>query len=57
MDQAVLIQGPGQQGLAAVLAAKRLGARKVIVSGLARDAKRLEIARTFGDDEVVDVEK
>ena len=57
MGQSVLLQGPGQQGLAAVLAAKRLGVGQIIVSGLARASKRLEIAKTFGADAVIDVEK
>ena len=57
MGQTALIQGPGQQGLAAVLAAKRLGAEKIIVSGLTRDASRFEVAKTFGADHIVDVEK
>lgn len=57
MGQAVLIEGPGQQGLAAVMAAKRLGAKQIIVSGLARDAARLDVAKKFGAHHVVDVEK
>lgn len=57
MGQTVLIQGPGQQGLAAVLAAKRLGAKRIIVSGLTRDATRFDVAKKFGADDVIDVEK
>jgi threonine dehydrogenase-like Zn-dependent dehydrogenase len=51
----VLVQGPGQQGLAQVLACKRVGARKVLVTGAARDRARLALARDLGADHVLDV--
>lgn len=52
----VLILGPGQRGLASVVAARHAGAGTIIVTGLAADAKKLEIARNFGADHTIDVE-
>ncbi|RIV39228.1 zinc-dependent alcohol dehydrogenase [Micromonospora radicis] len=52
----VVIQGPGQSGLACVVAARLLGAGTVIVSGTARDGARLEAARRLGADRVVQVD-
>lgn len=49
----IVIQGAGPQGLAAAVIARESGASQVIVTGLARDAARLELARTFGADHVV----
>jgi len=49
----IVIQGAGPQGLAATLVARQIGARQVIVTGLARDAARLELARDLGADHTV----
>jgi threonine dehydrogenase-like Zn-dependent dehydrogenase len=52
----VVIMGPGQRGLASVLACREAGADKIIVTGLEADAKKLEIARAFGADATIDVQ-
>jgi threonine dehydrogenase-like Zn-dependent dehydrogenase len=52
----VVILGPGQRGLASVLACREAGAAQIIVTGLAADAKKLALARDFGADATIDVE-
>jgi alcohol dehydrogenase len=51
--QRVLIQGCGPQGLCATLAARRLGAREITVTGLATDTARLAFAAAAGARTVV----
>jgi len=53
----VLIMGPGPIGLMAVALAKRSGASKIFVSGTSRRPVRAEIARQFGADAVIYVDK
>jgi len=52
----IVVMGPGQRGLASVLACREAGADKIIVTGLEADAKKLELARTFGADATIDVQ-
>jgi threonine dehydrogenase-like Zn-dependent dehydrogenase len=56
LGDTVLILGCGQRGLAAVLASRAAGAGTIIVTGLSRDAAKLELAREFGADHVIGVE-
>jgi threonine dehydrogenase-like Zn-dependent dehydrogenase len=46
--ETILILGSGQRGLASVIAAKEAGAGRIIVTGLERDAAKLDLAREFG---------
>ncbi|MGN9847513.1 zinc-dependent alcohol dehydrogenase [Nonomuraea sp. H19] len=52
----VVILGCGQRGLASLLAAREAGARRVIVTGLARDSFKLKLATELGADVTIDVE-
>jgi threonine dehydrogenase-like Zn-dependent dehydrogenase len=52
----VVILGPGQRGLASVIACREVGAGRIIVTGLAADARKLALAREFGADVTIDVE-
>lgn len=54
-DSTVLIQGPGQQGLAQTVACRQAGASLIVVTGTSRDSARLELAKTLGADHVIDV--
>jgi threonine dehydrogenase-like Zn-dependent dehydrogenase len=53
----IVILGCGQRGLSCVAATKAAGASMVIVTGLSRDAHKLELARQFGADLALDVEQ
>ena len=54
--KSVLVLGPGQRGLACVLACREAGARQILVTGLAADRRKLELAREFGAHHTIDVE-
>ncbi|MFU8816603.1 MAG: zinc-dependent alcohol dehydrogenase [Pseudomonadales bacterium] len=54
--ESVVILGPGQRGLSCVIACREVGAGTIIVTGLAADARKLELARAFGADHTVDVD-
>jgi 2-desacetyl-2-hydroxyethyl bacteriochlorophyllide A dehydrogenase len=54
--ETIVVLGPGQRGLASVIAAKEAGAGQVIVTGLSGDEHKLALAREFGADLTVNVE-
>jgi threonine dehydrogenase-like Zn-dependent dehydrogenase len=54
---AVLIQGPGQQGAACLVACREAGAAQIVVSGRGRDAERLALATKLGATRTIDVDR
>ncbi|MCB0994520.1 MAG: alcohol dehydrogenase catalytic domain-containing protein [Acidimicrobiales bacterium] len=56
LGDTVVVLGPGQRGLASVVAARMAGAGTIIVTGLGRDAHKLALAKDLGADHVIDVE-
>jgi threonine dehydrogenase-like Zn-dependent dehydrogenase len=56
-NSTVLIQGPGQQGLSQTIACKQAGASLIIVTGTSKDKARLDAAKTFGADYVINVQE
>ena len=56
LGDAVVVEGPGHQGLACLVAARAAGAGTVVVTGTTADAKRFEAARALGADATIDVE-
>ena len=53
----VLILGPGQRGLASVIACREVGAGDIIVTGLAADENKLALAREFGATHTINVDE
>jgi threonine dehydrogenase-like Zn-dependent dehydrogenase len=57
LGDTVVIQGPGHQGLACLMAARAAGAGTVIVTGTTADRLRFDAALALGASAVVDVEQ
>ncbi len=55
--QTIVIEGPGQRGLLAVVVAREAGAGKIIVTGTSADTYRLSLARELGADATIDVDR
>jgi 2-desacetyl-2-hydroxyethyl bacteriochlorophyllide A dehydrogenase len=55
--ETIVILGPGQRGVGSVIAAKEAGAGQIIITGLERDAAKLELAREFGADLTLTADK
>jgi alcohol dehydrogenase len=56
LQDAVVIQGAGQEGLALVAVARESGCSPIIITGLSIDKRRLKLALELGADYAIDVE-
>ena len=52
----VVVMGPGQRGLASVIALTSVGVRNIIVTGLAADSEKLALAKFYGASHTIDVQ-
>lgn len=57
VGDSILIEGPGQRGLSAVIAAREAGAAVIVVTGLAQDRDKLDLAVEFGATHIVDADE
>lgn len=57
LGDTVVVLGAGQRGLAAVMAARSVGAGTIIVTGLAVDRHKLALAEEFGADHTIVVDE
>jgi threonine dehydrogenase-like Zn-dependent dehydrogenase len=55
--KSLVVIGPGQQGLACVLAARVAGTSPIVVVGLARDSNRFEIAMRLGATHTIAIDE
>ena len=55
--QSLVISGVGSQGLATLVAAKEFGVGPIAILGLDRDEARFKLAREYGADHTIDIEK
>ncbi len=55
--QTIVIEGPGQRGLASVIVARETGCERIIVTGTSKDAERLALARKLGAHDTIVVDR
>jgi threonine dehydrogenase-like Zn-dependent dehydrogenase len=55
--RSLVVMGPGQQGLGAVLAARAAGTDLVILTGISRDRRRLEVGLALGADVTLEADR
>jgi threonine dehydrogenase-like Zn-dependent dehydrogenase len=57
VGETIVVLGPGQRGIASVIAAREAGAGTIIVTGLAKDERKLALCGQFGAHHTIDVER